>query len=255
MRSGKAASDLGGGEMARCRSETMHNRTLPKTDQAFAMWSAHLIKQISSRYASYGISESMRDDAVAAETTFAAAYAIATNPLTRTRAAIAGKDDAAAAWRRVAGRIVALVRAQPNLSDADRIGLGLPPRAANVAIAVPNLAPSLVVLGIDGRTARLRADDNTTDRRGRPATAAGVVLFSHVGDEPSQDVRDWRYEGASSAVTLSVTFDAALPIGQLVWSSAQWLSPRLEAGPSATPVYAHLTHGVDRRNGGLRRAA
>jgi hypothetical protein len=176
---------------------------------------------------------------------FAAAYAVATDPATRTSAAISVKNSKKVLSVSSSRRVAAIIQANPAVTDSQKIDLGLRPHDLEPSPShAPTTAPAVNVLSVFGRTARVRLTDpaNPT-KRGKPDFVAGAQVFTFVGEEPPADLSAWVQEGNTSRTALDLVFPTNIPAGAQVWITARWFGPRFQNGPTAAPITTNLPGG------------
>ena len=76
-----------------------------------------------------------------------------------------------------------------------------------------------------------------------PNDAAGISGFSFVGAEPPDAISSWVFQGNSTRQITTVTFDADLPAGTVVWFTAFYFNAKGQSGPGCSPVSAILAGG------------
>ena len=218
---------------------------LPKTDGELLAWSANFASRIVDSGGRYGIDSQQADAFVAARQSFADAMNAANDPATRTGLAVRRKDESADALRVITRQLSAIAQAYPATTDEDRFALGLSVRGGRTTrVDVPTSSPRIDVTPMPGRRVTLQlSDDAATGRRGRPVGVVGAAVWHVVADEPPASLADWRFVGNTSRTTLSVTYDASVPVGATVWFIAHWMNPTLEAGELSRPAGATLMGG------------
>jgi hypothetical protein len=224
---------------------------LPNADSALLHWCRNFAERIAIDPERLGISPALSADFAAKTEAYATAYQAAAEPGTRSRSLVMTKNDCRAALRAAARHLAQLVKGQADVSDAERVTLGLAPRTTGHAapIARPAAAPSLSIVAVTGHRVRVQLFDPGSPRRGRPAGILGAVLFSHAtppslsAGTPPADVRDWRLEGHTTRTTVTLSFPSDLPPGTEIQLTARWLNPRLQPGPAARAVTTHLGGG------------
>ena len=218
---------------------------LPSRDADLVTWSINFKTKITATPTDYGLVAAQATAYGVKHDAFVAAHQTANNPDTRSPTNIVAKDVAKVALEDEARMLARIVQATPAVTAAQKSELGLTVRDVDPSpIPPPAEAPSVVVLSTVGRTVRLRLIDalNPT-RRGKPAGVAGASVFSYVGESAPAEVADWTFEGNTSRTSFDVAFDAAVANGARVWVTAFWFNPKLQAGPSATPVGTNIPGG------------
>lgn len=216
------------------------------TDAELYTGSQNFSTKITASPVSFGLVAAQATAYASLNSVWAAAYLLAVDPETRTRGAIAAKNQARADVRKMASDLAKLIDGTATVSDAQRLDLGLNVRATAAPIPAPSQAPHLDVVGRSGTTVTIKLHDGTASRRRKPAGVKGASLFSHVGSggaTPPAELADWKFEGNTTRTKVGVQFDAALAPGTVVWLCAFWFNPRAQAGPGCTPVSAILAGG------------
>jgi hypothetical protein len=170
------------------------------------------------------------------------AYATATTPVTRTRAAVAAKDDARAALRKLVGWMSRIIQGVASVSDAQKIELGLNVRKSYTRVARPASAPNLWVDSLRGSAFRVQLREPASNGRGLPPGVAGANLYYCVA-EHQDGASAWTFAEATSRADLTVHLPASIPPGSRVWFAARWFNPRQETGPFSRPVGAWVQFG------------
>ena len=219
--------------------------TIPRTDAKFLNWSANFGDLIAADAAGYGLSDKQAADFNALLTAFRASYAKAVEPGTKTTVAVAQKNADRDALRLAARRLVSIIDGQANVTDAQRVALGIVVRDASpTPVPRPSNPPLIEVQQTVGNSVTIRLlDSRDTSRRGKPAAAIGATVFSFVGDVAPAEENGWTFEGNTSKTTLTVQFAQLLPPGTKVWFTAIWYNRKAQSGPPAAPVTCNLPGG------------
>ena len=175
------------------------------------------------------------------DTAFATDYATANEPATRTKSAVAAKNQSRKNLVAGATQLADYIIRNPAVSNAQLIDLGLDPRTERTPVPPPTGSPSIDFKAVDGRIVTLRLHGRTG--RGKPAGVAGVAIFSHVGATPPASISDWKFEGNAGRTTVAVAFDDSVPAGSLVWFTAFWFNNRKQSGPACDPVSINIAGG------------
>jgi len=228
----------------------------PRRDADILNFSSNFKKRIILAPGDYGLSVAQADSYRATQESFALLYTRAIDPDTRTRGAVAAKEDARVALEAETRLLARIVRAAPAVTDEMRINLGLSrsTEGKGAPLPPPDAAPVLVVVGHVGRAVQVRLRDSTSSRRGKPANVAGAALFVYAGAAPPADIARWQFKYNTTRPTASVPCDD-IPPGTKVWLSARWYNPRAEPGPVSTPVGTYLQDGLGVPGVALLRAA
>ena len=222
-------------------------------------WARNFAATIQSDPERYSLSPEQSAQYALKLEAFATLYQAAHDPTTRTRGVISARNDALAALEAETRLLARIVRAAPAVTRAMRIDLGLSTSdggGKGAPTQAPDHAPNIAAAAIIGRTVSLRLRDASSLRKGRPAGVAGALIYTHVGEQPPADLREWRSNGVTTRTTAEITFEATVPAGAKVWVSACWFSPRGLSGPAAMPASVHLQDGASApASGVVHRAA
>ncbi|HQY87960.1 MAG TPA: hypothetical protein PK402_04835 [Tepidisphaeraceae bacterium] len=171
------------------------------------------------------------------------AYRKAVEPETRTKPSVTGKNSARDAMKQAARPIVSIINGQTNLTDAQRIELGLTVPRQRSRISAPDVAPMIEVTEVSGHIVRLRLRDTVVARRGRPEGVAGANVYCFAGEIPPKGLTQWTFFGNSSSRDFEITLDESIPPGTKVWLTACWYNPRGMNGPACDPVNTVVQFG------------
>jgi hypothetical protein len=213
------------------------------TDAELYAGSQAFSTKISASPTSFGLVAAQATSYASLNAAWGTAYLLAVDPETRTKGAIAAKNQARANLRKMASDLAKIIDGTATVTDAQRLDLGLNVRATPAPIPAPSQAPNLDVAGRSGTTVTIKLHDGSASRRRKPAGVQGAAVFSHVGATPPADLANWKFEGNTTRTKVDVQFDAALAPGTLVWLCAFWFNPRAQSGPGCTPVSAILAGG------------
>ena len=148
-----------------------------------------------------------------------------------------------------------MLRAQPLLSSAELVELGLRPRAQRrKQVAKPADAPSLTVLDCRCGVVELLVRDRDNDsRKARPADTEGVLVLFNKGEKP--DAGGWTLLTVSGSTRLRLELPPGIEPGERLWLTAGWLGTRKQSGPFAAPISVHVIPGAIRSRPSLSLAA
>jgi hypothetical protein len=214
-----------------------------QTDAELVASSLTFSTLISATPEAYGLTAAQATAYAALNTAYAAAYGTAIEPSTRTRSAVAAKDQARKSLVASAKQLATFIIDNLAVSNAQLIDLGLSPRTARVIGPVPGSPPGVAIKSVNGWIVQIRLSDSVTERRGKLPGTIGASVFSYVGEAPPADISAWKFEGSTGRVVLDVAFDNTLAPGTKVWLTAFWFNFRKESGPACDPVSTRLQGG------------
>jgi hypothetical protein len=171
---------------------------------------------------------------------------LAQEPTTRTPVQIKKKNEAKKALKAGARMLARIVRATPGVTNAERAQLGLTVVDEELTpVARPSDPPKLSLRPSFGRTVRVRLRDmSSPDRRGRPDGVAGAAVFSYVGEQPSERMAEWTFQGNMTRPMFAIHLDSAVPAGARVWIAAMWYNTRGQCGPASAAKSIRVQDGV-----------
>lgn len=218
---------------------------LPHRDPELLAWSANFSAMITATPTAFGLTAPQATAYAALHAAYAAALETATEPATRTRGAVAAKNDARSPLKAEARELARIIQAFPTITTEQRIDLGLNPRDNGPSpINPPEEPPVLEVVAAIGRTLKLKLRALGADNRGKPDGVDGATVLSYVGATAPADISLWRFEGSTTRTAFDVEFPATVAAGAQVWVCAFWFNPRSQSGPACQPVTAYLAGGV-----------
>ena len=141
-----------------------------------------------------------------ANAAYQSSYAAAINPATRTTAAIAGKDASRDLLRRGARNLALKINGTASVTDQQKIALGLKPRSAPTPIPPITVKPVGEVVRIDGNQVTFVARQADKSKRGKPESAYGMMVYSHVGENVPNDIAAWTPEGNTTRTKVIIQF-------------------------------------------------
>jgi len=228
---------------------------LPRRDADLLQWSSNFDQKINFSPESYGISPSVAAEYAALHANFAQLYLAAVGASTRTPSGIVEKDDARAVLAKRARQLASIVRGTPQVTDAQRLDLGLRLKRRATGprrrIQPPSHTPMLRIISVQGSTVRiqLRNTEMPTSRT-LPRDVKAAMIYSFIGEQPPPTLKGWRLCQSISRTRCEITFPPDLPPGTRVWVTAYWFNhagaprPGLGNGPAAMPVGTWLVPNV-----------
>jgi hypothetical protein len=217
------------------------NGFLDVPDVKLLSWSEAFGGNIDADPAKYGLSPAQTGAYSDLHAAFAATLQ-ANLPQFRSKATTLLKNDARAALVADARLLVNLINGQKTLTDADKIGIGLPVRSKPTQNAPPDEAPFIEIVSVRGHTVSIRLGRSGVVGT-KPAGVQGATLFRCISEDVPTPMSDWRFIGNFGRNAIDIDFPGALPPGAKVWLSAQWINTRLEGGPLCQAVSTHLQGG------------
>lgn len=210
---------------------------LPRRDADLDVWAANFSQRLSASPESFGATAPEAEQVAGLVEAFHLALSVALNPQSRTKPAVAFKDQArrelTGALRPLARRIQAFA----GLTDAARADLGLSiPGDRPVSGSAIDSPPLLIVQRQVGFRARVLIRDaaGRTSRQ-KPRGTLGAGLWIKLGDEAPVGTDECRFAALATASQTTLQF-ANNTNGQLAWLIARWFNTKGQQGPPSAAV-------------------
>jgi len=215
-----------------------------RKDSDLLAWSRGFGERINLTPGDFGLTAAQASAYAVLHDAFAAAYALATDPNSNSKANINAKNQARLALLNADGgawALVKIIEAHPSttLGMLGELGLRVPREAA--AVARPSAAPAMSIVATMGRIVKVRLRDREhAEKRGKPVGVRGATVLYWVGDEPPCDVSQWMFAMNASKPAFDVAMPKSVPAGSGVWLTAFWFNDKMEAGPAATAKQVYI---------------
>ena len=220
---------------------------IPSTDDGLRSFTSNLAAQFTAHFAALGLTNSQSTAYAAAAADFATKLAAAQAPETRGVSTVYAKRVSAAALITITRSLVRIVQACPTVTDQQRVDLGIPVRKTEpTPMPAPGLAPLFAVLGVNGRTVKVRLTDAAhPTSRARPLNAEGATIMTWVGETPGPSSDPgWLYQGIATRNVVAVQFGNDVEPGTKVHLCAFWNGSRGQTSPACEPVSTHIGFGA-----------
>jgi hypothetical protein len=183
----------------------------------------------------YAVPDTLINEVQEANAELQAAVADANDPAKRTSSSIALRDQRLRDFRRLASRVVSIVRGNAELDDKQLEDLGVQPiKTRRKEIPAPTEAPVLTAYLERGNiVVKLR---RVAEGRGKPENAKMATVFRHVGPTPPEA---WLPGMTVTKTTLSFPIPASQS-GETLWICAFWQNATGASGPTSRPVSVSL---------------
>ena len=230
---------------------------LPRREAELLNWIGNFDRKISLSAESFGLSPEQAAEHHVLYAAYASLFQSANDPSKRTPSIITAKDTARESLKEMTRQLATIVRAQPQVSDEQRVELGLRPRKlGRTPIGRPDSAPGVSVLNVQGSRVRIRLyNPQSPTRIGKARGISGAMVFVHAGDTPPADPKQWRRHLSVSRTRLEINLGSSAQPGQKVWIAAQWRNPREMTGPMSAWASTHVQYGGIEFTSGMKMAA
>lgn len=232
---------------------------VPLKDSVLAPYSTNFNDLIVASPTLYFITPAQLAAFTPKQAAFAAAYeALITSRLngTRSEALTADKNSTKLAMLPVLRDLYSTVQANINVSDANKILLGIALRSIPTSIPRPGVRPATDVISVANRTVSVHIHDNASStKKGKPAGSTAAWVYSFVGETYPSDPAAWSFEGATTGPKFDIQFPNSIAGGTQVWICAAWINAKQEAGPTSVPITTNLQGGGTSSQGNIKIAA
>ena len=217
-----------------------------RNDTDWHTWGRNLTTVIDAEKAPmYGLTAAQMAVVAGAFSAFDGTLAAARDQATRSAVTVQAKNDELEAFKRIVRPIVAILRTNPGVSDAQRRELGIrivdhTPTPAPVPTASPEVTGCMT--GMTSLKLEVR-DPLSPDRRGKPKGVRQIATMTFISTPqqptPPADVNAWRQPQFSGRTTVLLDFPSI--VGETtVWVSCAYVNSRNEFGPASAPQSIRL---------------
>ena len=218
----------------------------PRTNSGWDVWGGDVCPIFISDAASLGLTPALATGAQTAYTAYHAAFLAAAAPSTRSRVTIQGRRDALAAFRAAVKPIVAIIQSNPNVTNEQRVQLGLRVRD-NVPSPAPPIgfAPSVQAMLTGPTSVRVIADNPLDpDRRAKPPHVMQIAVHTYLTTpgttaKPPTDKTQWPLYLLSGKKTIDL-FWPGMASANTVWVCCRYVNTRNVPGPFSPAVTVTL---------------
>jgi hypothetical protein len=230
---------------------------LPRGDGQLVQWARNFSYLINLAPEDYQLTEEQAADFALLYEQFSEDYARAIDPSTRTASAVQRKNTSRARLKKSARVLARHIQSRIETSDAQRANLRLSIRGPGSPIPKPAETPLLEIIAVDGYRLVGQLRMRNSGRSGKDVGIQCALVYTFVGDEPSNNLRDWKMSLYTSRNRFTLNFPTHLAPGTRVWICAQWGNPRAMFGPACSGISVLVGGGLPSVSGmpGLRRAA
>lgn len=184
---------------------------IPNKDSSFDSWAGNFSALIAAAPATYGLVAGDAVTITAAADLWAAAYALTTDPSTKTKATVAAKDAQRAASTAVFRPYAILIRNNAGVSNEDKAGLGLTiPDGTPSPVPPPATAPALSLVSATPGAHQLNFRDSVSPlMKRKPVGVIALQLFAAVGVVQATDPSQASFVGTITKTPFINGFDSA----------------------------------------------
>jgi hypothetical protein len=205
---------------------------IPTQDALAVAWVTNFDSQLTINKEAVGIETGVCGTMHGLAVALAAAYALATEPGTRTPVTVAAKDQAKTDALSFARTVAMQIQANAGVSDEIKALLGLTVRdPSRTPVLPPETYPLIAyILGGSGVCELAVSDQNTPDLKKKPVNAIGFVLFRATAASGSPARETAVFVGNFTRANIVIdTTDVTKGHVSKYW--AKWYTRRGEFGP------------------------
>ena len=169
----------------------------------------------------------------------------------RSQSLTATRDAAKGSLLTYGRQLYNLVQVSADVTDADKILLGVAVRDTTPSPQPPpSVRPAVEIDSVFGRTVSIRVyDPATATKRRKPENVMAAWVYSYVGADYPTDPAAWDFNGAATRDRFDVVLPDSVPSGSQVWVCAVWINRKQVSGPVSSPVTTNV------QGGGMKMAA
>ena len=206
---------------------------IPLKLAAYAAWMLNFSAQLTAAPATFGLVAGDAATVAVAYSAFSAAYAISTNPATRTSVTVGTTQTTRNALSTLVRTYAKLIQSNAGVSDANRVAIGLPIHDTHpTAIPAPGTAPVLALTGATPGilTLTFRDTGSSIKSRSRPAGVLSLELHAlYATTAPaSADATPYARDVTRSPFALAV---APGDVGKDAYLYGRWKNAKGQVGP------------------------
>jgi hypothetical protein len=206
---------------------------IPPKDANFSTWLANFSTLITASPTTYGLLASDAVVIAAQNTAWAAAYALAISPSTRTPTTVQAKDVARINALATVRPYAQLISNNAGVSSSNKTALGINPRTNGpTPITAPTTNPNLTIQSASVLTHVLRYRDSAASPtvKAKPAGAIALQLYAKASATPITDPAALDFRGPITKSPLQVAWDSG-DAGKVGYYSARWVTRTGLVGP------------------------
>jgi hypothetical protein len=211
---------------------------IPNKDADFANWSANFSTLITASPGTYGLVAGDATAIAASQAAWAAAYALAVNPSTRTPTTVAAKGTAKINLLAIDRPYAQTIANNAGVTSGNKIALGLNPKTSTPAqITAPTTAPVLSLVSAPPLQHIVRYRDETASPtvKSKPYGVVQIQIFATASATVITDPNALLYKGVSTKSPFLVSWDSA-DKGKQAYYAARWITRKGLTGPFSTIV-------------------
>ncbi len=211
-------------------------------DAQLLAWAANAAAQLSSGYASFGLTSEQSVRFQTLNTQWSAAMSTWHTAETRTPIALGVKNMARAALVAYAKFIVSVVNANPDTTASQREALQIDARKKSTVVGPTNQRPMLEIASVVNRTITLKISNGKL--RSMPEDMVATQVFWFAGENAPADPLSWNYAGSATRKSFDIMLPDSVAAGTQLFICATYVNARQQAGPLSLPITTNVQGGA-----------
>lgn len=207
---------------------------IPANDAGFNNWVVNFDTLLTAAPTTYGLVAGDATAVAAVVAPWVAAYALATNPSTRTPVTIADKDAARLAAENLIRPLAVSISLNGGVANMDKTAIGVTVRITTpTPVPPPTTQPALSLESAVHNVHFLRYYDTTTpDTKAKPPGVTGLQIFRSIGTTPASDPTTATYVDTWTKSPNTVGYDGT-NVGKIATYFGRWVTRSGTGGQSA----------------------
>lgn len=219
---------------------------IPAADADFDNWLVNFDTLLTADPTAYGETGGTAAAVAAVTATWVAAFALATDPSTRTSPTVAAKDAARYTAEQTVRPVAIRIRNNSAVTNAQRVDLGITvPKVVPTPIPAPTSAAALALTNATPLVHLLQYSDTILpDGKAKPYGVIGLEIFRSIGVVPATDPAQCTYYGTATKSPFRSTF-ASDDRGKICtyfgrWTTRSGPGGMSQSGPWSAALDAHV---------------
>lgn len=209
---------------------------IPRADGRFLLFAENFARTLVAHPWRYGVAPAAAAYVQQLVDEFAQKLATSTREATATKGATIEKNSSRYSAEWIIRSYARLIKRNLGVSDADKIGLGVPPiNISRRRIGAPETWPLLNVQLGTYRRHHMTYTDCASGSKGKPHGVVQLQLFRAVTNRRHAALSEAKYYGVVTDNPIVVDFETA-DSGKIATYYARWATERGKTGPWSLPV-------------------
>lgn len=217
------------------------NPYIPATDSGFDSWLLNFSGLLTAAPATYGLTAPDAVIVAGVQSTWAAAYLLATDPGTRTSVTVAAKDAARASAEAVVRPYAVGISLNPAVTNGDKVDIGVTVRSNTpTPIPAPVTAPTISLISATPLVHQLQIRPVGSSNKAKPQGCIAIEVARSVGTVAATDPKQLSIIGQYGKTPLIQSFSAP-DQGKICTYAARYRTRSGPAGVSQAGPWSALS--------------